>query len=96
MHLEIVKWERLERLKNEYVKTKVTIFTWNASNKMQKNIKILKEKDLIKLLENHIYSCLKIEEKPIINIKQEWKVSKHVIKIQYNSLKKAALIKELD
>ena len=96
VHLEIAKRERLERLKNERAKTEVTISTRNASDDVQKNIEVLKEKDLTKLLEDHIHGCLKAEEKPIINIKRGWKVAKHVIKIQCNSSKEAALIKELD
>jgi hypothetical protein len=63
---------------------------------MQRDIDTLKEKDLTKLLEEYIHGCLKAEGKRDVSIKRAWKVAKHVIKIQCNSIEDTALVKELN
>ena len=81
IYMEIAKREQLKSLKKEYRKAKAMVSSWSASNDVQKNIEVLKEKDLTKMLKEHINSCLKAEEKPSISIKGAWKVTKHVVKI---------------
>jgi hypothetical protein len=96
IHLEMAKRERLEKLKKERAKTEVTISTRSATDDVQRDIDALKEKDLTKLLEEHIHRCLKAQGKQEVSIKRVWKVAKHVVKIQCNSMEDAALVKELN
>ena len=70
IHLEMAKREHLEKLKKECAKTEVTISTRSASDDMQRDIDMLKEKDLTKVLEEHIHGCLKTEGKWDVSIKR--------------------------
>jgi hypothetical protein len=96
IHLEMAKRERLEKLKKERAKTEVTISTRTASDDAQRDIDALNEKDLTKLLEQHIHGCLKAQGKQDVIIKRAWKAAKHIVKIQCNSIEDTALIKELN
>jgi hypothetical protein len=96
IHLEMAKRERLEKLKKECAKTEVTISIRSASDDVQRDIDALKEKDLTKVLEEHIHRCLKTEGKRDVSIKRAWKVAKHIVKIQCNSIEDTALVKGLN
>jgi hypothetical protein len=96
IHLEMAKRECLEKLKKERAKTEVTICTRSASDDVQRDIDTLNEKDLTKLLEEHIHECLKAQGKHDVSVKRVWKAAKHIVKIQCNSIEDAAMVKELN